>query len=354
MKKNLSILFFLILILFGQKSFGQNVPAISGYIEATYNYYFGDTTINMLRSYDALSNQILLNNVHLAFTGAPSEKVSYAAELDFGTDAAVHGLVHVPGVDIGPGVAVDVQEAYITYAFSDKVKFTGGKFVTFEGIEVIEGPANPTISRGYLYGLAEAFTHVGGYFTFAASNQIDFKIGAVNGWDVLVDNNKDKTIIGRFAVNTGDPLAFGISGSWGVEQAEPSDDARFSIDLTGVTKVIPKVTLNFQVNYGAETIDTIDAAWVGFGIQPVIALSDNVDLGARIEYFSDKDGVRTGFGIPDFNALNLTLVPTFKYDGFTFRVEYRLDSASDEIFPVSEDVPSKTSSTISFGVSCNL
>jgi hypothetical protein len=332
------------------QSFAQS-PAWSGYIEATYNYNIsGDTTVNVLRSYDARSKQILLNNVHIVASGAPSDKVSYTAELDFGTDAAVHGLVHQ--TSIGGPVAVDVQEAYMTYAFSDQFKFTGGKFVTFEGIEVIEGPVNPTISRGYLYGLAEAFTHVGGYFTFIPSNEVDIKLGIVNGWDVLIDNNTDKTIIGRFGVNLGDPLAFGISGSWGVEQTA-SEDARTSIDLTGVTKAIPGVTLNFQGNYGAETIGTVDATWMGFGIQPVITLSDNIDIGARIEYFSDKDGVRT-FGIEDFNALNITLVPTFKYDGFAFRFEYRFDNASDEVFPVSEDEPSKTLSTISVGVSCSL
>jgi hypothetical protein len=354
MNNSFGKVFFIMIILFSADRyllFAQG-PAITGHIETTYNYYFGDTTMNMLRSYDALSNQILLNNVHIALNGSPSEKVSYTAELDFGTDAAVHGLLHVPGIDIGPGAAVDVQEAYITYAFSDNVKFTGGKFVTFEGIEVIEGPANPTISRGYLFGLAEAFTHVGGYFTFIVSNAFDFKIGIVNGWDVLVDNNKDKTVIGRAGVNLGNPLALGASFSWGVEQGEPSDDARTSLDLTGVTKVIPRVALNFQVNYGSETIDSIDASWVGFGVQPVISLSDHVDLGARVEYFADNDGVRT-LGIPDFNSLNITLVPTFKYDSFTFRIEYRLDSASDEIFPVSEEDPSKTSSTISLGVSCS-
>ncbi len=326
-------------------------PVITGHVEATYNYYFGDTTVNMLRSYDARSNQILLNNAHIALNGSPSEKLSYTAEVDFGTDAGVHGLLNQTGG--GPSIGVDLQEAYMTYSFSDKFKFTGGKFGTFEGIEVIEGPVNPTISRGYMYGLAEAYCHVGAYFTFVASDKVDIKLGVVNGWDLLIDNNKDKTIIGRFGVNLGDPLAFGISGSWGVEQLAPSDDARASLDLTGVTKVIKGVALNFQVNYGAETIDTIDATWVGFGIQPVISLSDNFDLGTRIEYFSDSDGIRTGTLITDFNTLNVTLVPTFKWDGFTFRVEYRLDSASDEIYPVSEDAPSKTSSTISLGVSCN-
>ncbi len=350
--KMFSILSIVLFVILGrQNSFAQNPgPDISGHIEATYNYYFGDTTVNALRSYDARANQILLNNAHIAFTGAPSSKLSYVAELDFGTDAGVHGLLNQTGG--GPSIGVDVQEAYMTYSLSDKFKFTGGKFVTFEGIEVIEGPANPTISRGYLYGLAEPYCQVGGYFTFVASDQVDIKLGVINGWDLLIDNNKDKTIIGRFGVNLGDPLAFGISGSWGVEQVA-SDDARTSIDLTGVTKAIPGVVLNFQGNYGAETFGTVDATWIGFGIQPVIALSDNVDLGARIEYFADNDGVRT-FGIKDFNALNITIVPTFKYDGFVFRFEYRFDNASEEIFPVSEDAPSKTSSTVSLGISCNL
>jgi hypothetical protein len=324
-------------------------PVISGHIEATYNYYFGDTTVNALRSYDARTNQILLNNAHIALSGAPSEKLSYVAEVDLGTDAGVHGLL--TQVSGGPSIGVDLQEAYMTYAFSDKFKFTGGKFVTFEGIEVIEGPINPTISRGYLYGLAEPYCHVGGYFTFVASNEIDFKLGVINGWDLLIDNNKDKTIIGRAGVNLGDPLALGASFSWGVEQVA-SDNARTSLDLTGVTKAIPRVALNFQVNYGAETFGTLDATWMGFGIQPVFSLSDNIDLGTRLEYFSDKDGVRTG--TPDLNILNVTVVPTFKCDGFAFRFEYRFDNANKEIFPVSEDVPSKTSSTVSVGVSCNL
>src|SRR3990172_3984318 len=209
--------------------FAQNTgPAISGYVETTYNYNFGKGGTNALRSYDSKANQIALNNVHLVASGSSSEKVSYTAEIDFGTDAAVHGLLH-QGSDLPGPVAVDIQEAYFSYAFSDKLAFTGGKFVTFEGIEVIEGPINPTISRGYLYGLAEAFTHVGAYFTFIPSNEIDIKFGVVNGWDLLIDNNPDKTIIGRFGVNLGDPLAFGISGSWGVEQGPPSDDARTSI-----------------------------------------------------------------------------------------------------------------------------
>jgi len=338
------------LLLMATPSFAQKTgPTFSGYIDVSYNYNFGKGATNSLRSYDLRSNQIQLNNVHLVATGTPSSKVSYMAEMDFGTDAAVHGTLHQSSGLPGP-IDVDIQEATIAYSFSDKVSFTGGKFVTFEGIEVIEAPSNPTISRGYLFGLAEPFTHVGGYFTFVPSSQFDIKVGVVNGWDLLVDNNMDKTIIARLGVNLGDPFAFGVSFSSGVEQVN-SSDWRNSFDLTGVTKAILNVTLNFQANYGAETFATVDTKWFGFGVQPVISLSDRVDLGLRAEYFADDQGARTG--VADLNAFNVTVTPTVKLDGVTFRFEYRFDNSNKEIF-VKDAGIAKNSSTVSLEVFCNL
>src|SRR3972149_3604819 len=321
-------------------------PDLSGYIETSYNYNFGKGMTNSLRSYDAKANQILLNNAHFGLSGSPSDKVSYVVEFDFGTDASVHGLVHQGILGSTSAVAVDIQEAYATYAFSDKFTFTGGEFVTFQGIEVIEGPSNPTISRGYLYGLAEAFTHVGGYLSFIPSDIIDLKFGVVNGWDLLVDNNADKSIISRLGVNLGAPLSFGISYYAGVEQ-ENSTNWRNSLDLTGVTNIIPNIPIYFQGNYGMETVDSVDATWLGFGIQPVIALSKNIDLGLRAEYFADENGARTG--VSDLNAFNFTIVPAFKFDAFTFRLEYRFDNANSEIF-VEENGTAKNSSTVSLAV----
>ena len=201
-----------------QYSLAQHSPVFSGFIEATYNYNFAKGSVNSLRSYDYRSNQILLNNVHIAVAGDPSEKLSYDAELDFGTDASVHGLLYQGIFTTGTPIGADIQEAYFTYSFSNNFKFTAGKFATFEGIELIEGPSNPTISRGYLYGLAEPFCHVGGYFTFLINDLFDLRLGAINGWDKLVDNNSDKTIISRLGINLGDPFTAGISFYTGVEQ----------------------------------------------------------------------------------------------------------------------------------------
>ncbi len=347
-KINLALTVFLLPII---NSLPQNSgAAFSGYIETSYNYNLANGTTNSLRSYDSRANQILLNNVHFNISGNPSDKVSYMADVDFGTDAAVHGVLHQTALGAGP-VAVDLQEATISYSFSDRLKFTAGKFVTFEGIEVIEDPSNPTISRGYLFGLAEPFTHVGSYFTFITSEQIDIKLGVVNGWDLLIDNNKDKTIIGRIGISLGDPLALGLSFSSGVEQ-ENSANWRNSFDLTGITNAISGVGLNFQFNYGTETINDVDSKWYGFGLQPVIALSKNWSLGLRAEYFVDKEGARTG--INDLNAFNLTFTPTLKLDPVTFRFEYRFDNSNKKIFIEKEKIATdKNSNTISLEVSCN-
>lgn len=126
MVKNIYKKIILILIFSSIKtflSFAQ--PTFSGFIESSYIYNLSKGTTNSLRSYDAKANQILLNNVHIVVSGAASDKVSYTAELDFGTDAAVHGLLHQAGSGAGP-IAVDVQEGYLTYAFSDEFKFTRG------------------------------------------------------------------------------------------------------------------------------------------------------------------------------------------------------------------------------------
>lgn len=347
--KKYNTLFLVLIFLLTTVCMAQNSsPAFTGYFETTYNYNFGKSSTNELRSYDAKANQILINNLHFDLTGNASDKLSYNAQIDFGTDAAVHGVLHQVALAAGP-VAVDLQEAYFTYSFTDNLKLTAGKFVTFEGIEVIEGPINPTISRGYLFGLAEPFTHVGGYLTYVLSEQVDFKFGVVNGWDLLIDNNKDKTIIARVGANFGNPLSVGVSYSYGVEQVS-SDNARNSFDLTGVTNIIPNVALNFQLNYGTEKIDDTKSKWFGFGIQPVFTFSDVFDLGLRAEYFSDEQGARTG--INNLKAFNFTIVPTYKLDALKFRVEYRLDNANQEIFLEDKGI-SKNSNTITVGFSFN-
>lgn len=337
-------------------------PVISGYINTTYTYNFMKPKSGMtaLRSYDAKDNNIALNSAHLAFMGDMGV-TGYVVEVDMGSDA----MLNTP---VGSGAAddFDLQEAYLTYK-PNKFGLKVGKFVTFNGIEVIESKDNPTISRGFLYGLAEPFTHVGGLVTYAFSDTLDVAAGVVNGWDITTDNNDSKTAVGKIGLSFGDPLSLTISGYHGSEQANVLDDPstvgvdesvdndghnRSNIDITGVTKIIPKVALWFQANSGQEerVVDLNGdgimelATWSGFTVQPVVEITDKFSIGARAEYFDDDKGARTG--TVDLAARNFTIAPAYKLsDNSTVRVEYRHDSANKKVWQNDKGVAKDSNST---------
>lgn len=295
-------------------------PSISGHIESTYMYDFNEPTTGTtaLRSYDATANTFYLNAVHLAITGGMSDDVTYTVEIDHGSDSTV----------TGSNTDIDIQEAYFTFPVGP-LALTTGKFVTYEGIEVIEGPSNPTISRGYLYGLAEAFTHVGVKAHMNMGEHVNVGAGIVNGRDVDTDNNNGKTAIWRLGFDFGDPLSFGFSGSHGPDRnrtgTTADEDNTTSLDLTGTSNIIPNVALNFQVFYAQQDNakgGTSLGKWSGAGLQPVITITDMFSIGARVEYMDDIDR----------NAMtmtNYTLTPTMKVnDSVTVRAEVRYDDVN--------------------------
>jgi hypothetical protein len=289
-------------------------------------------------SYTAQHDTVLLNAAHLALTGTgAADTVAYAIELDIGSDAAVTS---------GTDSEVDLQEAWASYTSKLGLGLKAGKFVTFSGIEVIESISNPTISRGFLFGLAEPFTHAGVLATYKITPELDAALGVVNGWDVVKDNNDGKTLAAKVGYTTPSYLAT-LSGYAGPEQPADGeldpDNVRYMGDLTGMVKVGP-VDLWAQVNGGTEegasvVMEGETARWVGAGVQPVWHLLERLALGARAEVFSDREGARTG--TPQ-TLYNLTLAPAYTLaTGFIVRGELRVDRSNKKVYQDDEAVPHK-------------
>lgn len=307
-------------------------PTLSGHVEAGYHLSLSGTSTAHspvpLRSYDAANNTFMLHAAHLALNHSFSDNVSATVEIDAGSDAAL-----TASAPLGGGL-FDVQEAYATYADSG-FSFTAGKFATYAGIEVIEGPLNPTLTRGYLYGMAEAYTHTGLKAGYTSDGGVSFSLGVVNGWDVIIDNNDWKTIIWRLGYAS-DTFFGGFSGSYGAE--DPADDqGRLSLDLTGGV-IMDDLTLNFQANFGMQS-DAVDTDgdmegdesdnWWGLGVQPVYT-SGQFSFGGRLELFANKYGTRTLVLAPieDGMYLNISLTPGVTLaEHFVARFEYRMDIA---------------------------
>src|SRR3989338_8319925 len=188
-------------------------PTISGFIDTTYNYDFnkpvGRVTTN--RSFDRRTDSFLLNGIQLK----------------------------------------------------------AGKFVTLQGIEVIESKDNFTISRVIVFGLLEPFTHVGGLVGYQFPQIIDLWVGAVNGWDLHVDNNTGKTLLAKMGINFGEKAFGAVSLSYGSEQAN-TNNTRTSFDTTWFLKPMDKTTIGLQFNAGQEkNTAVIDANLDGVEDNPV-------------------------------------------------------------------------------------
>ena len=347
---------------------------ITGFIEGGYNHVFGaphppdQGTAIPTRAYDP-ANGFVLHLAHLAVKHQLNEHVFGFIAFNAGADSAYN---HDPSGN--QKTLFDVPEAYAV-ATGEGFTFTAGKFTTYEGIEVYQGPANPTISRGFLYWLAEPVTHVGAKLHYA-SGPLDVGIGLVNGWDTnngifaTGDNNNQKTFIFRAAITPSPAFFAALSGTYGVEKPGQDTDPRYSLDLTGAAVATPNLTINFQVNLGGEkNSDWVDptksATWVGFGIQPVVKV-DAYSLGARFEFFNDSGLSRSGLGnaINPKDAMgalidptntkdkvslwNLTLTPGYTIAGALLcRAEFRIDGASEPALWAGK----KTQETISLGAS---
>ncbi len=327
---------------------------IGGYAQTSYQYNFGKPktgagapTGNQLRSFDATQdddfniNQVQLN----ALKPVGDDRYGYGLKLMFGRDSVSLG---------GAGTDVFVQEAYGMYSPTNlkSLTFTAGKFVTAEGVEVIESPLNLNITEGFLFGLAEPFTHIGAKAAYAFSDKITAMAGVVNGWDVDNDNNRGKTLIWQVATVPMEKTMLNLQGTYGPEIAAQTHSKRSSVDLVAGYTGIEKLSLNFQANWGQDSQDNVDTdVWKGIGLWAGYSASDCINPALRFEIFDDSNGgSRTGVVSASGRGptvKGLTLTNKFKLtDKMFVRAEYRHDFSNVAAFQNSAGNTVRVQNTI--------
>jgi hypothetical protein len=329
---------------FQGRNFNPGPPAVPGAPAETVTGY----------AYDANAhNRMMMNQVRLHIGADLAEGTSGYVALVIGEDAQANaGTGNNP---LGGGNAWDVEEAKITHSFTDQLSVTVGKFITFQGWEVIDPTGNINISRGYLYQNAEALTLLGGYVEFKASDQLTLIGGLVNGWDQVNDNNDTKTILLRGVFDPTEQLNLGLTIMHGPE-GQFENEPLTSIDFVGSLKVNEQLSVAFQFNMGDQagedangaktfpaTTTRPDSSWMGFGIWPEFRF-EKFSVGVRLEHFIDSDNARIGGAIPapglatdEVSYTDIAITPAMQLaDNFTVRGEVRFTSASEDVF-VDED-----------------
>jgi hypothetical protein len=305
---------------------------ISGSVDTYYKYDFSGNE-NIGTSFDNEQNSLSLGMVDISLKKTTG-KTSFVGEVSFGPRS----------VASIPDATYAIQNLYVSYAASDKLSLTAGYMGTFIGYEVISPLANFHYSTSYLFTNGP-FQNAGIKANYTISDKVGVMAGLFsNEWNEYSSDSD-------FGLNTfGAQLSFApseeISAYLNVATGSQSGTI---IDLTATLQLTDK--FNLGVNAADFTgIDeeffgyTFKTGYTGFALYPSYAVNDNFALGMRGEYFAFKEG--SG----DVSYTALTFSANLKAGGLTFIPEFRLDSASEDVFADSDLMATKSATQISLAL----
>lgn len=197
-------------------------------------------------------------------------------------------VVRAAGLDLGDHA--DLVQAYGTLSFPGaRLVVSAGKMATMLGNEVIETVANPNLSVGHQYVFVEDFTDTGVDVAWTGASGWSARARLANGWDVVADNNRAKTVFGRLGWSgpAGNVAVFAYSG---IELPDSVGGRRSGAELlAGAT--FGAATITLQLDAGRE--EALDADWRAAGLWVRIAVRRDVDLALRGDVLDDAGGART-------------------------------------------------------------
>ena len=328
---------------------GLSIYLQGGY---TFNFRNPDSGTNRQRIFDQKANSFLIDLAQIQFAKeAPLGGVGYKLKVSFGETAK---YIHSTGLG-NPGDVVDLTEAYANYVapLGSGLKVQFGKFVTYNGAEVIEARDDFNYSRSFLFNYAIPFTHTGFMAGYTFSKALTANIYVVNGWDTFNDNNKGKTFGTSFLLTPMEPLSMNFNFMYGPEQTDNSTHYRFLFDWVGTFKATKNLTFVVNADFANEAKDPLNGGrnsrWYGVAGYAKYDFTDWFSLSIRGEYFSDKNGVRTGIAQ---NLKEITITPEIRViKNLLLRPEYRHDWSNKDGFDSHHNTfVKKNQDTIALGI----
>ena len=186
----------------------------------------------------------------------------------FGQNAAV---VKSGGLDLGPHA--DIWQAYVTLnlpvAKDRYFQLKAGKMATLMGLEVFEDVQNPNLDVGTQDIFLEPFTETGVEVDGKFSPAIDAELRITNGWDLVADNNRGKSVMARLGIAADAATTVALLGYTGPEQAGSTSNLRsggqalFSHQFSGSVTSVAATRLRSGSGRGGQRRDCkVDRRWI--------------------------------------------------------------------------------------------
>ncbi|HJQ10659.1 MAG TPA: porin [Gemmatimonadaceae bacterium] len=335
----------------------QSRIAVNAFISSAYEYNANRPTTgaSSYRVFDYNDNSFNVDVAELVAQVAAGKPKELGIRID------VVGGKSIPRISKAQdrsNTQFDVQQLFASYIapLGSGLRFDVGKYVTHLGYELIEGydGYNDNYSRSLLFGYAIPFTHTGAKASYAFSDKVSAMVEVVNGWDLVRDNNRAKSVGAQLTLTPASPLALYLNWIGGPELADDNHARRNVFDVVATLKATPALTVGVNTDYGTEngtsriTVGD-DAVWKGVAGYATYALSSKFSLALRGERFRDEGGTRLGTDTPA-TLSEATFTPTYKFtDHIVLRGEVRHDWSDRPIIAARDRLSEKqTTAGINF------
>jgi hypothetical protein len=314
---------------------------ISGSVDTYYKYDFENVPNNIKTYFADEHNSISIGMIDLALKKT-SGKASFVGELSFGPRGTYQSIPNAAPVTDASGVigstSFNIQNLYVSYAFTDKFAMTAGYMGTFIGYEVISPIGNYNYSTSYLFG-AGPFQNAGIKGTYSFSPKASLMVGLFNDWNVYRDFNGVSHIGAQLMLAPTEGWSAYLNVLSGTSDGAPGTGTIF--DLTTSYQITSKFKLG--LNAADYSVSNDNGGYSGLALYPQYAITSGFSMGARGEYFKVKDiGSVKGDEIT-----SITLSGNLKSGSFTFIPEVRFDNSSNQSFQKETLTPTKNASQFS-------
>jgi hypothetical protein len=272
-------------------------------------------------------NEVTVNLAQVDVVLAP-EPVGFKLSLGFGNAPEVVHAAEVRGMATSPEVWRHVVQASVQWQTKAGrgLLLEAGVFPSHIGMESFQTHLNWNYTRSWL-GELSPYYQTGLKAAYPFSDRWSGQLHLLNGWQVIGDNNRGKTVGAQLAY-AADKFSLSLNGIAGPELAENDDDVRVLIDGVATWKTTPSLSLGLSVDAAREgRPDGSDVGWWGAGLYARLAPpSSRTALALRGEYYDDEDGAISGIA-QTLKELTVTLEHR-PVERLILKLEGRYDTSS--------------------------
>lgn len=273
---------------------------VGGFVDGVFAYNFNKPAdhANFLPGLGTSAkrdNELTVNLAQVDFVLAP-EPVGFKLSLGFGNASEVVHGGEVRGIATGPDIWRNVIQASAQWQtkLGRGLLLEAGVFPNHIGLESFQTQLNWNYTRSWL-GELSPYYQTGLKLAYPFSDRWSGQLHLLNGWQVIGDNNRGKSIGAQLAYSAG-KFSISFNGIAGPELADNDDDVRALGDVVATWKATPSLSVGFSADVAREgRPDGNDASWKGVGLYARVAPKDSrTAFALRGEYYDDEDGAISG------------------------------------------------------------